>query len=77
MFYQGLYDHKKYVILHLKDGRRITGFLELFPNFGEGHIGLVEYKWLDDDTNKSQETRYLIMINMEDVQMIEVERDHM
>lgn len=75
VFYQGLYDHKKYVVLHLKDGRRITGLTELFPSFGEGYIGLVEYKWLDDDTNKNQEAGYLIMIDMDDVKMIEVEYD--
>ena len=76
VFYQMLYSNKKYVILHLKNGQRIAGFPELFPSsLGEGHIGLVEYRWLDDDTKKNQELEYLIMINMDDVQMIEVGYD--
>ena len=48
---------KTYVVLHLRDGRRIYGWPEEWPSqFDNGHFSIAEAEWLDND-NRIELTR--------------------
>ena len=69
-----------YVVLHLKDGRRLYGWPEDWPKLpGQGHFRIVEAEWLNADAcatqNDSQDNYereiFAIMVPAEDVKMVE------
>ncbi len=65
-----------YVVLHLKDGRRLYGWPEDWPShLAQGHFRITAASWLDDDNPYSQpENRraiYAIIVNVSDVETVE------
>ena len=65
-----------YVVLHLKDERRLFGWPEEWPSHpGQGHFRIKEAIWLDDDNPGSQhENRreiYAIIVAVSDVEIVE------
>jgi len=71
---------KKYVILNLKDDRRIMGWPIEWPNYPDkGHFVLENAKWLvDKDGNVTEiplETIEKIMINADNVEIVEFLKD--
>jgi hypothetical protein len=66
---------KRYIVLNLKDGRRISGWPLLWPNHPrQGHFVLEQAKWLLDEDDKSSamplETVDKIMIDANNVEMV-------
>jgi hypothetical protein len=66
---------KRYIVLKLKDGRRISGWPLLWPNSPQqGHFVLEQAKWLIDEDDKSYtiplETADKIMIDTANVEMV-------
>ncbi len=61
-----------YVVLHLKDGRRLYGWPSDWPSEPEnGHFGLTEASWIVDGKNYDIPGVRAIMINSQDVQWVE------
>ena len=65
-----------YVVLHLKDERRLFGWPEEWPSHpGQGHFRITEASWLDADNSDSQyENRreiYAIIVAVGDVEIVE------
>lgn len=69
-----------YVVLHLKDERRLYGWPEDCPKLpGQGHFRIIEGEWLDaeargdqDDSRDNNEREiFAIMVHAEDVKMVE------
>ena len=61
----------QYVVVHLKDRRRIFGWPKLYPDKpGQGHLLLVNASWLSHDNAKKQ-SRISILIDSADVQFVE------
>ena len=69
-----------YVVLHLKDDRRLYGWPQEWPKRpGQGHFRIVEAEWLNADAcgtqNDSQDNNereiFAIMVPAEDVKMVE------
>lgn len=65
-----------YVVLHLKDGRRLFGWAENWPSHpGQGHFRITEAFWLDDDNpnsqNENRRTIYAIIVAVSDVETVE------
>lgn len=72
---------KTYIILHLKDRRRILGWPMQWPNYADkGHFVLEDADWLDVDENGSTKPIPLtsvdkIMIDANNVDMVEFVKD--
>jgi hypothetical protein len=71
---------KKYVILNLKDERRIMGWPAEWPNYPDkGHFILENAKWLVDKAGKTTEipleTIEKIMINVDNIEIVEFVKD--
>ena len=69
-----------YIVLHLKDRRRLYGWPEEWPSRPEqGHFRIIEGEWLDADAsdahNGSQDNSvheiFVIIVPVEDVKMVE------
>ncbi len=69
-----------YIVLHLKDRRRLYGWPEEWPSRPEqGHFRIIEGEWLDADAsdaqNDSQDNNkrefFFIIVSVEDVKMVE------
>lgn len=61
-----------YVVLHLKDGRRIYGYPKIWPASPSGHFSLEQASWLCDDNQQVElDTVEAILISAVDVQMVE------
>ena len=69
-----------YIVLHLKDRRRLYGWPEEWPSRPEqGHFRIIEGEWLDADAsdahNGSQDNNaheiFVIIVPVEDVKMVE------
>lgn len=69
-----------YIVLHLKDRRRLYGWPEEWPSRPEqGHFRIIEGEWLDADAsdaqNYSQDNNkrefFVIIVSVEDVKMVE------
>lgn len=69
-----------YIVLHLKDRRRLYGWPEEWPSRpGQGHFRIIEGEWLDVDAsnaqNGSQDNNkrefFAIIVSVEDVKMVE------
>lgn len=62
-----------YVVLHLKDGRRIYGWPKEWPSTPNiGHFSLLEAAWLDNENKETVlHTVDSILINSENVEMVE------
>ncbi len=70
-WYDAFYRTTQYVVVHLKDRRRILGWPKLYPeNPGQGHLFLVNARWLSCD-NAKEESRISILIDSADVQFVE------
>lgn len=65
-WYGGFSKNKTYVVLHLKDGRRIYGWPEEWPSQpNTGHFSLAEAEWLEEDDGEKN-----IIIPLEGVDSI-------
>lgn len=54
---------RQYVVLHLKDGRRIFGWPLTFSELpSEGHIFLVDAQWLDSTAQDNNPTSLLVQV---------------
>lgn len=69
-----------YIVLHLKDRRRLYGWSEEWPSRpGQGHFRIIEGEWLDADARGDQDDSqdnnereiFAIMVPAEDVKMVE------
>ena len=69
-----------YIVLHLKDRRRLYGWTKEWPSRpGQGHFRIIEGEWLDVDAsdaqNGSQDNNkrefFAIIVSVEDVKMVE------
>ena len=61
-----------YVVLHLKDGRRLYGWPEEWPgNPGQGHFIIAEGEWVDENENRTGAGVSAILIPGRDVEMVE------
>ena len=69
-----------YVVLHLKDERRLYGWPEDWPKLpGQGYFRIIEGEWLDADARGDQDDSqdnnereiFAIMVPAEDVKMVE------
>ena len=69
----GIFTEKiTFVVLHLKDGRRIYGWPKVWPSTPKGHIALEKASWLDENNNQiCLDTVDAILISAEDVKMVE------
>jgi len=66
--------HVSYVVLDLKDGRRICGWLSEWPDRpGEGHFLLLEYQWFDEEGVKllPNQNAGTMLIPANDVEFVE------
>ena len=62
----------RYVVLHLKDGRRLYGWPEEWPKrTDQGHFRLSEYEWLTDDERLPLTGDGVILIPAQEVNMVE------
>jgi hypothetical protein len=72
---------KTYIILHLKDGRRILGWPMQWPNYPhKGHFVLEDADWLDVDGSGNTKQIPLInvdkiMIDANNIEMVEFVKD--
>lgn len=65
-------DEGSYVVLHLKDGRRLYGWPSDWPSEPEnGHFRLTEASWIVNGENYEIPSVRSIMINTQDVQWVE------
>ena len=65
-----------YVVLHLKDGRRLFGWAEDWPSHpGQGHFRITGAFWLDvdnpDSQNENRREIYAIIVAVSDVETVE------
>ena len=63
-----------YIILNLKDGRRIVGWPEVWPDSPRGgHFLLTDYEWIENggESSKKRTGDSSILINAESVDMVE------
>lgn len=66
-------EYKKYLVLHLKDGRRIAGYPLIWPsNPKDGHIFITDAAWLDDSTEHPLTNSEGILISTEDIEFVEI-----
>lgn len=67
----------RYVVLHLRDGRRIYGWPEEWPGQPDrGHFRIAEPEWLGTEQTEGQSSVDWILIAAEDVQMVEFLPEH-
>lgn len=74
VWYQALYCTETFAVLHLKDERRIKGWVLRWPTTSsEGHFQLTHCTWLADNSEEIPlEEVESMLINSEDVQWIEL-----
>lgn len=61
-----------YVVLHMKDGRRIYGWPTEWPSDPtKGHFSLEQASWLEESTEKPITGVQFILIQVEDVKWVE------
>lgn len=71
-WYDAFYDKQEYVILHLKDGRRLFGWPRLYPfKPDKGHILLEESEWLDRPGRKPGRPKVDLLIDVSEVRFVE------
>ena len=76
-WYEAFYQHNKhFVVLHLKDGRRVFGWPRLYPELpSRGHILLEAASWLHyaNDRERQYDVRseLKILVNGDDVEFVE------
>ena len=67
----------RYVVLHLKDRRRIYGWPEEWPGQPDrGHFRIAEPEWLDSSKAEGERTVEWILIPAEEVRMVEFLPEH-
>ncbi len=67
----------RYVVLHLKDRRRIYGWPEEWPGQPDrGHFRIAEPEWLDSKKSVGEHTVEWILIPAEEVRMVEFLPEH-
>ena len=67
----------RYVVLHLKDRRRIYGWPEEWPGQPDrGHFRIAEPEWLDSGKTEGEPTVEWILIPAEEVRMVEFLPEH-
>lgn len=65
-------ENKKFIVIHLKDERRIFGWPMYYSNVPEnGIIYLYEPSWIDDENNYIECGTHGILIKSEEIQFIE------
>jgi len=77
-WYDAFYRWREYVVVHLKDGRRLFGWPRLYPDTAtEGHLILEDAEWLFDKPQYSPAVKRLhIMIPVGSIEFVEfVPRD--
>lgn len=71
-WYDVFYRKEEYVILHLKDGRRIFGWPDVYPERADkGHILLEDAQWLHGDRDESSAQQVDYLISVTDVRFVE------
>ena len=65
-----------YVVLHLKDGRRLYGWAEDWPSHpGQGHFRITEAFWMENDNPaphyENRREIYAIIVDVNDVETVE------
>ena len=72
-WYSAFYRYNEcYVVLHLKDGRRLYGWPQEWPgNPEQGHFIIAEGEWLVEDDRQPMTGVSVILIPGQDVNMVE------
>ena len=72
-WYSAVKDSNSYMILHLRDKKRIQGYPKEWPkNLSEGQFLLQDARWLDENNNEIDLPNIeIIMIKAEDIKMVE------
>jgi hypothetical protein len=72
-WYDAFYDaDNQFVVVHLKDGRRIYGWAHLYPDLPtEGHLLICDAEWLTDEPHSPKRPLVRILLAAADVQFIE------
>ncbi len=71
-WYDAFYRTDEYVVLHLKDGRRLYGWPKLYPQDPErGHFWLTDAQWLDLSASTPPPRRVSCLIPVTDVEFVE------
>jgi hypothetical protein len=72
-WYDAFYDaDNQFVVVHLKDGRRVYGWAHLYPDLPtEGHLLICDAEWLDYPADSQKRPLVRILLNVTDVQFIE------
>ena len=72
-WYDAFYRWDEYVVVHLRDGRRLFGWPRLYPDTAtEGHLILEDAEWLFDEAKYSPaENRLHIMIPVGSIEFVE------
>ena len=67
----------RYVVLHLRDHRRIYGWPEEWPGQPDrGHFRIAEPEWLESNKEEGERTVEWILIPAEEVRMVEFLPEH-
>jgi hypothetical protein len=70
-WYNAFYRTEKYVVVHLKDGRRVFGYPRIWPDTpNQGHLFIQEARWLREEGEPGEE-RTEMLICVQDVQFVE------
>lgn len=66
-------EHQRYIVIHLKDGRRLYGWPEEWPDHpGEGHLILMQPAWLLDNGDQAPlHMTSRIIIEAENIEIVE------
>jgi hypothetical protein len=74
-WYSAFMRRKRYVYLHLNDGRRVFGWPQEWPDSAaSGHFVLMQAEWIDSENRRiSSACTECLLIAAEDVKMVEFE----
>lgn len=68
--------YNRHVVLHLRDQRRLYGWMQEWPDFPDDHFLMTRYAWLSEqggpaDAEKANKNDSLILVDAKDVALVE------
>lgn len=72
VWYGAFYQYTEFIVVHLRDGRRLFGWPKEFPESAEdGHLLLTDMEWLDGENGSYAAKRTRILLDVKDIAFVE------